>query len=127
MPKKRKCPRCGKAFIKLKIHQIHCMEKNNEKEEPVQTSTPPQKEAQTQPREEHETKENTNRELTSQPRTVRTVHLRRHVLCVTRDAGMLTPAWCVASPHMLYVVIRGRRWGWVWQEKNAHELQRKAS
>ena len=42
------------------------MEKNNEKEEPVRTSTPPQKEAQTQPREEHETKENTNRELTSQ-------------------------------------------------------------
>jgi hypothetical protein len=32
----------------------------------VQTSTPPQKEAQTQPREEHETKKNTNRELTSQ-------------------------------------------------------------
>ena len=32
----------------------------------MQTSTPPQKEAQTQPREEHETKKNTNRELTSQ-------------------------------------------------------------
>ena len=42
------------------------MERNNEKEEPVQTSTPPQKEAQTQPREEHEMKENTNRELKSQ-------------------------------------------------------------